>query len=137
MYTQRDTLTIKKCSPCVLAVGGDVSSSTTLGAEGGVGDTPWFCVLPRAKNPTGGSTIQVHSAGGSRDMAWVRGVGGALGDGPPVIVLSQGSVESGQLSQLHLTKVVLVLGRLDALLQDVANLHTVHTNSSKMNVTPP
>lgn len=48
-----------ECSPGVLAVGGDVSSSTTLGAEGGVGDTPWFCVLPRAKNPAQDSTMHV------------------------------------------------------------------------------
>ncbi|TNN37286.1 hypothetical protein EYF80_052550 [Liparis tanakae] len=34
------------------------------------------------------------------------------------------AVEPGELPQLHLSKVVLVLGRLDALLQDVANLWT-------------
>ena len=42
--------------------------------------------------------------------------------GSPVVVLSQGSVESGQLSQLHLPQVVLVLRGLDALLQDGADL---------------
>lgn len=42
------TVAVSESLPGVLAVGGDVSSSTTLGAEGGVGDTPWFCVLPRA-----------------------------------------------------------------------------------------
>lgn len=61
--------------------------------------------------------------------------GQAVGDhGPPVVVLPQSSVESGQLPQLHLAKVVLVLGRLDALLQDVANLQTVQGNSSTVNV---
>lgn len=62
------------------------------------------------------------------------GEGWAVDKGPPVVILPQSSVESGQLPQLHLAKVVLVLGRLNALLQDVANLHTVHTNSRTMNV---
>lgn len=42
--------------------------------------------------------------------------------GSPVVVLSQGAVESGQLPQLHLPQVVLVLGGLDALLQDGTDL---------------
>lgn len=46
----------------------------------------------------------------------VKGTEWAADNRPPVIVLSQSSVESGQLPQLHLTEVVLVLGRLDALL---------------------
>lgn len=44
-----------------------MSSSTTLGAKGGVGDTPWFCVLPRAKNPTGDDMMHVYESGGQRD----------------------------------------------------------------------
>lgn len=38
-------------SPGVLAVRRDVASTATLGAEGGVGDAPWFCVLPRTQDP--------------------------------------------------------------------------------------
>lgn len=42
----------------------------------------------------------------------------------PVVVFPQRAVEPGQLSQLHLSQVILVLGRLDALLQNVPNLDT-------------
>lgn len=42
--------------------------------------------------------------------------------GSPVVVLSQGAVESGQFPQLHLPEVVLVLGGLDTLLQDGTDL---------------
>lgn len=42
----------------------------------------------------------------------------------PVIVFSQGAIEPGKLSQLHFPQVVLVLRRLNSLLQDVADLHT-------------
>lgn len=59
------------------------------------------------------------------------GPGCAADKGSPVVVLPQSSIEPGQLPQLHLAKVVLVLGRLDALLQDVANLHTVHTTAAQ------
>lgn len=49
----------------------------------------------------------------------------AAGDlDPPVVVLPQGTVESGQFPQLHLAQVVLILWCLDALLQDVTDLWT-------------
>lgn len=40
--------------PGELAVRGDVAGSTTLGAEGGVGNTALFCALPWAQDPDAG-----------------------------------------------------------------------------------
>ena len=55
---------------------------------------------------------------------WLRAAMGQLwgGGAAPVVVLAQGAVEPCQLPQLHLAEVVLVLGGLDALLQDVPDL---------------
>ena len=40
--------------PGELAVGGDVAGSTTLGAEGGVGDAALLRALPWAEDPDSG-----------------------------------------------------------------------------------
>lgn len=73
-------------------------------------------ILPRQKN--GGVSYLWVAVLFWGEIRAFRGGGG----GRPVIVLPQRPVEARQLPQLHLPQVVLVLGRLDALLQDVPDL---------------
>lgn len=65
-----------------------------------------------------GSTA-LGTEGGVGDAAWLSILPRTE---DPVVIFPQRAVESRELPQLHLSKVVLILGRLNALLQNVANL---------------